>query len=417
MDIQQFVSETSKRAIPLGDLAAIAADKAAFGEDAIAAFKTQIEHRSRKAQQVLADAEQAGRDALMASEQRSYDAAVRERNEILALQQAVERRTEQRAYVPTTQIVTPEQPRSGLFGVEMRALVENSGAGGVLVPTEYSAAFFDRLAATSVILAAGAQPIRTNRDTLKVPRIDSDPTAAIVAEGGTISPSDPGYTEISATPVKIATLTVMSNEMIADSNPSVLKMLEMQTVRALALKYDLSAFEANDSNFKGLKNTSGITLDSSLGTNGGVPADLDVIASAIATLATANATASAIFMHPRTWGTLSKIKEATSGNNKPLLQESAGSGSQGVTRAIYGVPVYLTSQISITETKGLSTDCSSIYVCDMSQVIPVFREDTRVEVDSSRLFNSDQSELRAIMRATLVVPNAAAVVRIEGVRA
>jgi len=88
-----------------------------------------------------------------------------------------------------------------------------------------------------------------------------------------------------------------------------------------------------------------------------------------------------------------------------------------VKRAIYGVPVFVTSQISITETKGTNSDCSSIYVVDMSQIVPVFREDTRVEVDSSRLFNSDQSELRAIMRATLAVPNAAAVVRIEGVRA
>jgi HK97 family phage major capsid protein len=416
MDIQEFLTQTTQRAIPVADLTSIAATRAAQGDDVIAGFRSQAEQRTAAAQAVLDAATQAGRDSLLASEQRSYDAAIRERDSILALQQSVERRTEARAFVPTTQTGRSEA-RGGLFGVELRALVENTGAGGVVVPDDYRASFFDRLAATSVMLAAGAQPIRTNRDTLKVPRIDSDPTAAIVAEGGTISPSDPGYTEISATPVKIATLTVMSNEMIADSNPSVLKLLEMQVVRALALKYDLSAFEANDTNFKGLKNTSGITLDSSLGANGSVPSNLDVIASAVATLQTANASATAIFMHPRTWGTLCKIKEQTSGNNKPLLQESGGSGSQGITRAIYGVPVFLSSQLSITETKGSSTDCSSIYVADMSQIVPVFREDARIEVDSSRLFNSDQSELRAIMRATLAVPNAAAVVRIEGVRA
>jgi hypothetical protein len=45
------------------------------------------------------------------------------------------------------------------------------------------------------------------------------------------------------------------------------------------------------------------------------------------------------------------------------------------------------------------------------------RQDVRVELDRSRLFNSDQSELRAIMRADLVVPNPKAVVRIRGILA
>lgn len=416
MDIPEFLQSTTTRAIALAALTTIAATRGAHGDDVIAAFRTQAEQRTASAQGVLDTAAQAGRDSLLASEQRAYDAAIRERDSILALQQAIERRTEARAFVPATQTGRSDK-RGGVFGVELRALVENTGAGGVVVPDDYQAAFFDRLAAESVMLRAGAQTIRTSRDVLKVPRINSDPTAAFVSEGGTISPSDPSYSEISATPVKIAALTVMSNELIADSNPGIVQMLEMQTARALALKFDVSCFEANETNFKGLKNTSGITLDSSLGTDGDQPENLDVIASAIATLATANANASAIFMHPRSWGTLIKLRELTSGSNKPLLQESAGSGSQGVTRAIYGVPVFLSSQLSITETKGSNSDCSSIYVVDMSQIVPVFREDARIGIDSSRLWNSDQSELRAIMRATLAVPNAAAVVRIEGVRA
>jgi hypothetical protein len=69
------------------------------------------------------------------------------------------------------------------------------------------------------------------------------------------------------------------------------------------------------------------------------------------------------------------------------------------------------------ETAGTSTDTSSVYVYEADQVFAVFRQDTRVEVDSSRLFNSDKSELRAIMRATLAVPNPASVVRILGILA
>ena len=97
------------------------------------------------------------------------------------------------------------------------------------------------------------------------------------------------------------------------------------------------------------------------------------------------------------------------------MQDSAGSGSQGISRSIYGLPVLLSSQISVTETAGTSTSvASSAYVYEASQVVAVLRQDARVEVDSSRLFNSDQSEVRAILRADLIVPNPKAVVRITG---
>jgi HK97 family phage major capsid protein len=121
-------------------------------------------------------------------------------------------------------------------------------------------------------------------------------------------------------------------------------------------------------------------------------------------------------MHPRTWRTLLKIKEA-SGSAKSLMQSEMGVDGAPV-RTLFGVRVYLSSQVSTTETQGTATSvASSAYVFDPSQVFAVFRQDTRVEVDSSRLFNSDQSEIRAIMRADLAVANAAGVVRILGILA
>jgi HK97 family phage major capsid protein len=107
------------------------------------------------------------------------------------------------------------------------------------------------------------------------------------------------------------------------------------------------------------------------------------------------------------------LKEGTA-SNKALLQDSAGSASQGVRYALFGVPVYLSSQISVAEGAGAE---SSAYVYDASQVVAVFRQDTRIELDRSRLFNTDQSELRAIMRADVVVPNPKAVYRISAIPA
>jgi HK97 family phage major capsid protein len=407
MEIAELIAATTP--IPIADLTTLAATRAAFGDDVLTAFRTQIELRTTAAQTVLDAATAAQRDALLASEQRSYDGQVRERDAILGLQRAIEQRTEQRAFVPESQRPQPEaKKKSGLFGLELRALGESGGAGAVIAPAEWASTFIDRLAAESVMLRAGIRRMTTTRDALHIPRIDSDPTAAWTAEAAPIAASDPGYTDLIATPRKLASLQTISNELIADSNPDVVALLEMQTARALALKFDLGCFEGSGvpPEIRGLKNVVGITNDATLAA---APANLDVFANAITTLEANNAKATAIVMHPRTWGTLLKLKEGTAANNKPLLQDSAGSGSQGVQRAIYGVPVYLSSQLATNEGTGES----SAYVFDASQIVAVFRQDTTILLDRSRLFNTDQSELRAILRADLIVPNPLAVVRIS----
>ena len=108
--MQEFLTETSKRAIPLADLTSLAADRRAFGDDVIAAFTSQIQQRSTAAQGVLDAATAANRDSLLASEQRSYDSSVRERDSILSLLHSVEWRTEARGHVPASQTTIDHQP-------------------------------------------------------------------------------------------------------------------------------------------------------------------------------------------------------------------------------------------------------------------------------------------------------------------
>jgi HK97 family phage major capsid protein len=400
MEITEFTKKTEL--VPMGELSALAAQPGAFGDDVLAAFATQVQLRSSQAQTVLDTASQANRDTLLASEQRSYDNAIRERDSVLGLQRSIEQRSEQKKFVPESQRSQPKkEKRAGLFGLELRDLKESAAPGSVIAPDEWSASFFDKLSAESVAIKSGIRVVRTMRDVLHVPRIDSDPTAAWTAEAGTITPSDPAYTDIPATPRKLATLTVVSNELIADSNPDVIQLLEKQMTRALALKLDLGVFEGSGTapEIRGLKNVVGITTVPL----GAVPTNLDAFAAAITTLESNNAKATAIVTSPEAWGGLLTLKEGT-GSNKGLLQDSAGSGGQAVQRSLYGVPVFVTSQLT----------AGDAYVYDGSQVVLVVRQDTTIAVDSSRLFNSDQSEVRAIMRADLAVPNPLAVVHITG---
>src|SRR5688572_10892214 len=106
MEIQTFLTDTARGPIGLDVLTTLAADRRAYGDDVLAAFRSQIEQRSGQAQTVLDAAQAAGRDTLLASEQRGYDTAIRERDAILGLQRAVEQRSAQVGYVPATQTTT-----------------------------------------------------------------------------------------------------------------------------------------------------------------------------------------------------------------------------------------------------------------------------------------------------------------------
>ncbi len=54
----------------------------------------------------------------------------------------------------------------------------------------------------------------------RIPIVSADPTAAWVAEGAEIAPTDPTLDELTVTPAKVAGLTIISRELADDSNPA-----------------------------------------------------------------------------------------------------------------------------------------------------------------------------------------------------
>lgn len=288
---------------------------------------------------------------------------------------------------------------------EARALTTAS----TLAPGELSSFLFDKLRARSVALASGIRVIATDKDTVTFPRLTADVAPGWVAEAATIPAGDPTLDSITATPRKLAHRVEFSNEVIEDSEPSALDVVRDNLVAAMALKLDLGIYEGSGTapEIRGLKNVSGIG-SVSMGTNGAALTNLDPFADAMRLLETANARPGAIVMHPRTWGAVRKLKDS---QGRYLV----GSGSGDAPATIFGVPVFVTSQLSIAETQGTSTNASSAYVYAPGEVYLVRRRDIEVELDRSRLFDSDQSELRGRMRADLIVPNPTAVCRIAGI--
>jgi HK97 family phage major capsid protein len=281
-------------------------------------------------------------------------------------------------------------------------------------PPELSTRLFDRLRPRSVVLRSGVSVVPIGSDSVTYPRLSSDVSPAWYAEGATITAGDPTLTSDTVVPQKVAHLVELTNEVIDDSEPSVLQVVRNHLLEVLGLKIDVGLLEGNGTppNPLGLRSVVGIQTISTLGANGASPTNLDPWVDAVNALEGSNAEARVAYMHSRSSGTLRKLKKGPTGNIEPLLQ--------GPTRGMLGLigidSTYISNQLAVNETQGTSTDASSSYVLDTSRVFVVRRADITIEVDRSRLFNADKSEIRAKARVNLYVPEGQAIARIVGIR-
>jgi len=213
-----------------------------------------------------------------------------------------------------------------------------------------------------------------------------------------------------ATPRKLAALTQVSNEVLEDSDPPLAKVLTDHLTKVLSLKLDAGILEGTGTPPEptGLKNVSGKqTLVAA--TNGASPT-FDNFADAIALLEAVNVPRERmrIVVHPRNISTLRKAKASTAGS---YLWQDVGNAEPAT---IFGVPVVASASLGVTETTGSSSLTNSAYVYDVESVVFVWRKPFAVDIDRSRLFNSDQSEFRA---GDLISPNPTGIVRVTGLLA
>jgi HK97 family phage major capsid protein len=274
-----------------------------------------------------------------------------------------------------------------------------------IAPPELSTFLFDKLRASSVALAAGIRVVPTDRESVQWPQITADVAPTWYGETDTITPGDPILATLTATPRKLAHIVELSNEVIDDREPAIVDVLNAHLATVLALKLDLSIFEGNPASnadsIRGLKYRAGIQTIN-LGTNGAALASYDALVEAVGMLRAANVPGPyAVVAHPRTVTDLA------------LLKDETGSARQ-LARPADVPEIVASSQLSVTETKGTASNASSAYVFAPAQLVLVRRQDAAIELDRSRLFNQDMSELRGKLRADLLVPNPSAVVRIEG---
>lgn len=287
---------------------------------------------------------------------------------------------------------------------ESRAL--SVSVNSQVAPADVSAVLFDRLRPASVMLQAGVRVVTTDRSEVAWPQLVTDVSPDFYAEGELIVAGDPAFATLTATPRKIGHRIELSNEIIDDSDPSIVDVLTGHLATMLALKLDSALLAGNPAadvdSIRGLRHVTGIqTVASSA--NGDALANHDKFVQAVGLLQAANVPGPYVAIgHPRTATALALLRTAT-GSNEALSRPA-------------GLPQLLTTtQLSVSETKGTSTNATSAYVFAPSQLVLVRRQDASIELDRSRLFSTDQSELRGKLRADLLCPNPQAIVRIDGI--
>ena len=255
------------------------------------------------------------------------------------------------------------------------------------------------VATTSVAMQV-ATVMATDATRTHIPLVTADPAAAWVAEGEEIGASDPTVDDIVAEPAKIAGLTVITNELAADTSPAAAGIVGDGLVRDIARKIDVAFFGTKGISTvqpDGLEDLVGVTAVTHAGVTDWT--DLDLFAEAIANAEAYGLNVDTFVANPADALLLAQLKEAT-GSNKPLL----GSDPTAPTRRnILGVPLLVSPGV----TEG------TVWGIPRIRAIIVRRNNVDLQVDKSAYFTSDRTAIRATMRVTFAFPHPAAIQKIE----
>lgn len=237
----------------------------------------------------------------------------------------------------------------------------------------------------------------TDATRMQIPLVTADPSAAWVAEGEEIAPSDPVIDDITATPAKIAGLTIITNELAADSSPEAAAIVGDGLARDIAKKIDLAYFGTKGASTvqpAGLRDLAGTTEVEA-------PeewANADPFAEAIANAEALGLDLNNFVANPADALLLAKLKESAT-SQKPLLGPDPTAATR---RVLQGVPLRTSPGVQVGTIWGIPKVRSII----------VLRRQVELDVDKSAYFTSDRTAIRAKMRVTFAFPQAGAIQKI-----
>jgi HK97 family phage major capsid protein len=250
------------------------------------------------------------------------------------------------------------------------------GFGHGITPEDWAKYVLTHLYFQSVVLASGATRIDTVFRAVHVPRVKTDGSAGWFAEMETINVGEPTGDELLLSPKKCAALTQLSQEVVADSQPSVIDAVGTAMTRAVALKADAGILSgAGGKEPTGVYSQAGAHVVSATIT-------IDALIEASGKVASVGGQARCAYLNPADHTLLMKSKDK---NERPLLGPDF---TGGPTSTVYGLALYQTPAIT----------AGTALVADPAQIVVAVRQDAEVAVSSDVMFTSDASVARVIAR-------------------
>jgi len=265
--------------------------------------------------------------------------------------------------------------------------LNRTNGASLLAPEEVADLVWKPAARQSVALATGSvRP--TNRSSVRIPVVLSNPSAGWVDEGSPI-PIDAGsFGHIDVAPTKVAAIVPATSEEVADAEVDVLATVGEALVQDLATKIDAAWFGAlaspAQSGLAALAAAPGSEVQTV--SAGSAFTNLDPFAEAAAKIETAGGQVSAFIASPTTALALAKIKAGT-GSQVPLLAPGQDP-AQPTRRLVEGRPLYVSTAVPN----------GTVWAYDGSVAHVVLREGGDLTVDRSVFFTTDQVAIRLVCR-------------------
>ncbi|WP_371528380.1 phage major capsid protein [Streptomyces sp. NBC_01283] len=276
-------------------------------------------------------------------------------------------------------------------GVAFRDLVKSSAtAGGNTVPTTFYGQLMAHLIEVSGVMMAGPTVLNTSSgETIEIPVTTAHSSAALTAEAGTLTESDPAFAKRALGAYKYGVLLQASSELLTDTGVDLEGYLAMQAGRALG-----NAFGAHAITGDGSSKPTGVITSASAGVTGGTAvvgaftADnlIDLYYSVIAPYR--NSTSCGWLMRDSSLGAARKLKD---GQGQYLWQPSI---QVGAPDTLLGKPVNTDPNVAAP-----ALSAKSVAFGDFSQYFVRLAGGVRFERSDDYAFNSDLVTFRAIIRA------------------
>lgn len=194
-----------------------------------------------------------------------------------------------------------------------------------------------------------------------------------------------------------AGLATISNQLLADSNPSV-DGLAVNDLAKRLVALEEAAFIAGTGTGQplGILNTPGIGATALTATD--VLSLLDAILDSIAKVETSHGAPSAILMHPRTWTRILKSRDA---QGAFYIDPAGGpqdprTGQRGPVKSLWGYPVVTSNRMPTN--LGAGTNESRVIVADFREALILDRQGITVDESAHVYFTSNQTVFRAEQR-------------------